>query len=58
MGRIVDDAQWKGNVIVASTASANNVSFGRNTDALDITLTDLTIAELPLAFKGDGSNIG
>ena len=58
MGRIVDDAKWKGNVIVASTANANNVSFGRNTDALDITLTDLTIPELPLAFKGDGSNIG
>jgi flagellin len=43
MGRIVDDAKWKGNVIVASTANANEVSFGRNTDALDITLSDLTI---------------
>ena len=43
MERIVDDAQWKGNVIVASTANANNVSFGRNTDSLDVTLTDLTI---------------
>ncbi|MDC1494404.1 flagellin [Planktomarina temperata] len=43
MERIVDDAQWKGNVIVASTASANNVSFGRNTDSLDVTLSDLTI---------------
>jgi flagellin len=43
MNRIVDDAKWKGNVIVASTASANKVSFGRNTDALDITLSDLTI---------------
>ena len=43
MNRIVDDAKWKGNVIVASTANANEVSFGRNTDALDITLSDLTI---------------
>jgi flagellin len=43
MERIVDDAKWKGNVIVASTANANKVSFGRNTDALDITLSDLTI---------------
>ncbi|MDB9849722.1 flagellin [Planktomarina temperata] len=43
MERIVDDAQWKGNVIVASTANANNVSFGRNTDSLDVTLSDLTI---------------
>jgi flagellin len=43
MNRIVDDAKWKGNVIVASTANANKVSFGRNTDALDITLSDLTI---------------
>ena len=43
MERIVDDAQWKGNVIVAATASANNVSFGRNTDALDVKLDDLTI---------------
>ena len=43
MGRIVDDAKWKGNVIVASTANDNKVSFGRNTDALDITLSDLTI---------------
>jgi len=58
MGRIVDDAKWKGNVIVASTANANKVSFGRNTDALDITLSDLTIPELPLAYKGDGSTIG
>ena len=58
MGRIVDDAKWKGNVIVASTANANKVSFGRNTDALDITLSDLTIPELPLAYKGDGSVIG
>mgnify|MGYP001046683120 FL=1 len=58
MGRIVDDAKWKGNVIVASTANANKVSFGRNTDALDITLSDLTIPELPLAYKGDGSAIG
>ena len=58
MGRIVDDAKWKGNVIVASTANDNKVSFGRNTDALDITLSDLTIPELPLAYKGDGSVIG
>ena len=58
MGRIVDDAKWKGNVIVASTANDNKVSFGRNTDALDITLSDLTIPELPLAYKGDGSTIG
>jgi flagellin len=43
MERIVDDAQWKGNVIVAATSSANNVSFGRNTDALDVKLDDLTI---------------
>ena len=43
MERIVDDAKWKGNVIVASTANANKVAFGRNTDALDITLSDLTI---------------
>ena len=43
MNRIVDDAKWKGNVIVASTANANEVAFGRNTDALDITLGDLTI---------------
>ena len=43
MERIVDDAKWKGNVIVASTANDNKVSFGRNTDALDITLSDLTI---------------
>ena len=41
MERIVDDAQWKGNVIVAATA--NNVSFGRNTDAVNIKLNDLTI---------------
>jgi flagellin len=51
MERIVDDAQWKGNVIVASTASANNVSFGRNTDSLDVTLTDLTIP-----ITGSGAN--
>jgi len=56
MERIVDDAQWKGNVIVAATA--NNVSFGRNTDAVNIKLNDLTIPELPLAYKNDGSAIG
>ena len=56
MERIVDDAQWKGNVIIA--ASANNVSFGRNTDAVNIKLNDLTIPALPLASKGDGSVIG
>ena len=54
MVRIVDDAQWKGNVIANSTANANDVSFGRNTAALDITLADLTFPEVPMGFKGDG----
>ena len=54
MVRIVDDAQWKGNVIANSTANANDVSFGRNTAALDITLADLTFSEVPMGFKGDG----
>jgi len=54
MVRIVDDAQWKGNVIVNSSANANDVSFGRNTAALDITLADLTFPEVPMGFKGDG----
>ena len=53
MVRIVDDAQWKGNVIANSTANANDVSFGRNTAALDITLADLTFPEVPMGFKGD-----
>ncbi|MDB2334930.1 flagellin [Planktomarina temperata] len=54
MVRIVDDAQWKGNVIANSTSNANDVSFGRNTAALDITLADLTFPEVPMGFKGDG----
>ena len=32
-------ATWKGNDIFGAVASANNVAFGRNTDAVNITLT-------------------
>ena len=38
-------ATWKGNDIFGAVASANNVAFGRNTDAVDIKLTGIPGAE-------------
>ena len=38
MSRITTSAQWKGNAIIGATSNANDVSFGRNTSALDIKL--------------------
>ena len=35
-------ATWKGNDIFGATAGANSVAFGRNTDAVDITLTGIS----------------
>ena len=44
MDTIVDDATWKGNTIVGATTAANNVSFGRNTDAIDIRTSNFDVA--------------
>ena len=44
MDTIVDDAKWKGNTIVGATTAANNVSFGRNTDAIDIKTSNFDVA--------------
>ena len=38
-------ATWKGNAIFGATTGANNVAFGRNTDAVDIKLTGIPGAE-------------
>ena len=51
MDTIVDDATWKGNAIVGATTSANNVSFGRNTDAIDIKTTNFDVATAATTTK-------
>ena len=43
MSRITTSAQWKGNAIIGATSNANDVSFGRNTSALDIKLGSFSL---------------
>ena len=43
MNRITTSAKWKGNAIIGATANANDVSFGRNTSALDIKLGSFSL---------------
>ncbi|MDA8742186.1 flagellin [bacterium] len=43
MSRITTSAKWKGNAIIGATANANDVSFGRNTSALDIKLGSFSL---------------
>ena len=43
MERITASAKWKGNAIIGASANANDVSFGRNTSALDIKLGSFSL---------------
>ena len=43
MSRITTSAQWKGNAIIGASANDNDVSFGRNTSALDIKLGSFSL---------------
>jgi flagellin len=43
--KVQSRATWKGNDIFGATANANDVAFGRNTDAVDIKLTGIPGAE-------------
>ena len=43
MSRITTSAQWQGNAIIGASANDNDVSFGRNTSALDIKLGSFSL---------------
>jgi flagellin len=49
IGRIADDAKWKGNAIADGTGKT--VGFGRNGGSLSINVADLVIPYLPVGFN-------
>ena len=54
MSAITGGAKWKGNDIIGATANANNVSFGRNTSAIDIKLDAFVVPKVAFAFNATG----
>ncbi|MDA8839737.1 flagellin [bacterium] len=57
MTAVTTGTTWKGNSIIGATAGANNVSFGRNTSAIDIRLSAFAIPEVALGFNTLGDDI-
>ncbi|MDA9291567.1 flagellin [bacterium] len=57
MTAVTTGTTWKGNSIIGATAGANNVSFGRNTSAIDIKLDAFAIPEVALGFNTIGDSI-
>ncbi|MDA8860365.1 flagellin [Planktomarina temperata] len=57
MTAVTTGTTWKGNSIIGATAGANNVSFGRNTSAIDIRLGAFAIPEVALGFNTLGDDI-
>ena len=57
MTAVTTGTTWKGNSIIGATAGANNVSFGRNTSAIDIRLDAFAIPEVALGFNTLGDDI-
>jgi flagellin len=57
MTAVTTGTTWKGNSIIGATAGANNVSFGRNTSAIDIRLGSFAIPEVALGFNTLGDDI-
>jgi flagellin len=55
IGRIADDAKWKGNAIADGTGKT--VGFGRNGGSLSINVADLVIPYLPVGFNTVGDSI-
>ena len=55
IGRIADDAKWKGNAIADGTGKT--VGFGRNGGSLSINVADLVIPYLPVGFNTAGDSI-
>ena len=54
MSAITGGAKWKGNDIIGASANANNVSFGRNTSAIDIKLDAFVVPKVAFAFNTTG----
>ena len=57
MTAVTTGTTWKGNSIIGATAGDNNVSFGRNTSAIDIKLDAFAIPEVALGFNTIGDSI-
>ena len=57
MTAVTTGTTWKGNSIIGATAGANNISFGRNTSAIDIRLDAFAIPEVALGFNTLGDDI-
>lgn len=57
MTAVTTGTTWKGNSIIGATAGDNNVSFGRNTSAIDIKLDAFAIPEVALGFNTQGDDI-
>jgi flagellin len=57
MTAVTTGTTWKGNSIIGATTGANNVSFGRNTSAIDIKLDAFAIPEVALGFNTAGDDI-
>ena len=59
MSAITGGAKWKGNDIIGASANSNNVSFGRNTSAIDIKLDAFVVPKVAFAFNttGDANQI-
>ncbi|MDB4092499.1 flagellin [bacterium] len=49
IGRIADDAKWKGNAI--ADGSGKTVGFGRNGGSLSINVADLVVPFMPVGFN-------
>lgn len=55
IGRIADDAKWKGNAI--ADGAGKTVGFGRNGGSLSINVDDLVVPNMPVGFNVSGDTI-
>ena len=55
IGRIADDAKWKGNAI--ADGSGKTVGFGRNGGSLSINVADLVVPFMPVGFNSPTDDV-